>query len=200
MALSFNGATKVISLGSGDTELSVRELWTEWVDWWNTSDNSKYPVAMTQIGGESIDESAGTIIPVYVYLQNGWKVKPQEASHTLNVYDGILLVQGGGDPFNNTNGSFVVRINYQQPVQAISFDTGEGGGGGLTAAQVWQRVIEGGVTAEEMMRIIISGLAGLVSGAGTGTELFKSMDGTKTRIESTVDEDGNRTAVTLDGS
>lgn len=200
MALSFNGATKVISLGSGDTELSVRQLWTDWVDWWNTSDNSKYPVAMTVIGGDEIDPSAGTIIPVYVFLENGWKIKPQEASHTLNVNDGILLVDGGGDPFNNTNGSYVVRINYQQPVQAISFDTGGSGGGGLTAAQVWQRVIEDGLTAEEMMRVMAAVLASIVEGAGTGTERFKSLDGSKDRVVSTVDEDGNRTAVVIDAT
>jgi len=56
---------------------------------------------------------------------NGWKIKPQEADHTLTVSDGILLVNGGGDPFNDTVGAYVVRINYQQPVQAISF-TSEG--------------------------------------------------------------------------
>jgi hypothetical protein len=67
---------------------------------------------------------------------NGWKIKPQEANHTLNINDGILLVNGGGDPFNNTTGSYTVRINYQQPVQAISFATGEGGGTATTAAEI----------------------------------------------------------------
>ncbi len=88
---------------------------------------------MAQVGGNDIDTAAGTKIPIYVFLQNGWKLKPQEANHTLNVGDGILLVDGGGDPFIGTTGSFVVRINYQQPVQAISFDAGGGGGGTIPA-------------------------------------------------------------------
>jgi hypothetical protein len=81
---------------------------------------------MATVGGDDIDLGAGTKIPIYAFLQNGWKLKPQESNHTLNVIDGILLVDGGGDPFINTTGSFVVRVNYQQPVQAISFSTSGG--------------------------------------------------------------------------
>lgn len=134
MSLAFDGPNKVISLSAGTSSLGVRDLWSRWVDWVATGDNSKYLPAFTSIGGDEIDASSGTYIPVYAFLQNGWRIKPQEANHTLNVSDGILLVAGGGDPFVNTNGSFVVRVNYQQPVQAISFSTG-GGGGGLTTEQ-----------------------------------------------------------------
>lgn len=136
MAVSFDGSTKTISLSTGTTSLSVRDLWSRWVDWWLTSDNSKFSLAMAQTGGDDINPDEGTKIPVYVFLLNGWKIKPQEANHTLNVSDGILLVSGGGDPFVNTTGAYVVRINYQQPVQAISFATGEGGGSSPTAAQI----------------------------------------------------------------
>jgi hypothetical protein len=137
MAISFDGPNKRIVLSSGTTSLSVRDLWSRWVDWWLTDDNSKYLRAMDTVGGNDIDLSAGTKIPVYAFLQNGWRLRPQEANHTLNVGDGVLLVDGGGDPFVNTTGSYVVRINYQQPVQAISFDSG-GGSGGLTTDQATQ--------------------------------------------------------------
>jgi len=127
MALAFDGSTKVITLTTGTTVVSVRDLWSRWVDWFLTEDNSKYLPAFINVGGDDIDISAGTKIPIYAFLMNGWKIKPQEANHTLTIQDGILLVNGGGDPFNNTNGSYTVRINYQQPVQAISFSS-EGGG------------------------------------------------------------------------
>ncbi|MCC6824006.1 MAG: hypothetical protein IT579_25100 [Verrucomicrobia subdivision 3 bacterium] len=139
MAISFDGAAKTITLSSGTTTLGVRDLWSRWVDWWLTGDNSKHPLAMANVGGDDIDAAAGTKIPIYVFLQNGWKVKPQEANHTLKVSDGILLVDGGGDPFMNTAGSYVVRINYQQPVQAISFSTG--GGSAPTAEEVADAVL-----------------------------------------------------------
>jgi hypothetical protein len=134
MAYSIDGSTKIITLTSGTTTVSVRDLWSRWVDWFLTSDNSKYPLALTQVGGNDIDPSTGTKIPIYAFLINDWKIRPQEANHTLNIIDGILLVEGGGDPFVNTVGSWVVRINYQQPVQAISFSS-DGGGGGLTPEQ-----------------------------------------------------------------
>ena len=137
MGYSIDGVTKVITLTPGTIEVSVRDLWSRWVDWYLTGDNSKFLPAFTNVGGNDIDLTAGTTIPIYVFMQNGWKIKPQEANHTLTINDGILLVDGGGDPFNNTNGSYVVRINYQQPVQAITVSTG-GGGGGLTTAQATQ--------------------------------------------------------------
>jgi len=79
------------------------------------------------VGGDDIDIVSGTKIPLYAFLVDNWKIRPQEANHTLNVTGGILLVDGGGDPFVNTLGSYVVRINYQQPVQAITVSSGDGG-------------------------------------------------------------------------
>lgn len=135
MAYTFDGPNKRIILSSGTAYVSVRDMWSRYVEWVDDSDNSKYLPAFNIVGGDDIDVSAGTKIPIYAFFLNGWRLKPQEANHTLNVGDGILLVDGGGDPFVNTTGSYNVRINYQQPVQAISFSTGGGGAGGLTPTQ-----------------------------------------------------------------
>lgn len=64
----------------------------------------------------------------------------------------------------------------------------------------WTEIIESGLSAAEILRIVAAALAGQVSGAGTGTETFKGLDETTDRIISTVDNDGNRTSVTVDGS
>jgi hypothetical protein len=79
-------------------------------------------------------------------------------------------------------------------------------GSGVTAGDktdiingVWAKTIET-MTAEEMIRVMAAVLAGKVSGAGTGTETFKGIDGTTNRVVSTVDVDGNRTAITLNGA
>jgi hypothetical protein len=138
MAYAFNGIAKTITITS-QTVMSVRDVYSRWLDWINTSDNSKYLPAFSTLGGNDIDSSAGTTVPIYAFLLNGWKIKPQELNHTLTVNDGILLVSGGGDPFINTDGNFIVRINYQQPVQAITVATG--GSGSIDyaaiAAAVW---------------------------------------------------------------
>jgi hypothetical protein len=135
MAFQFDGETKIISLSLGTTSMSIRDLWSRWVDWFLTGDNSKYPVAMEQVGGNPVNVTDGVYIPVYIFLYNGWKLRPQEATHTLNVKDGILVVNGGGDPFVNTLGTFIVRVNYSQPVQALTVATG-GGSGGATLSEI----------------------------------------------------------------
>lgn len=136
MSILFDGANKLITLTVGTTVISVRDLWSRWIDWAASSDNGKYLPAFKQVGGDVIDGDAGTFIPVYAFMLNGWKIRPQEANHTLRVFDGVLLVDGGGDPFVNTIGSFVVRVNFSQPVQAITVATGGGSsGGGISEEQ-----------------------------------------------------------------
>lgn len=117
--------------------MSVRDVYSRWVDW--VAVNSQWVAAFEPVGGNDIDASAGTSIPIYGFLVNGWRIRPQESSHTLKVTDGVLLVSGGGDPFLDTIGSHNVRINYQQPVQAITVATGGGGGvdNAAIAAAVW---------------------------------------------------------------
>lgn len=140
MSYSFDGVNKVISISS-QTTMSVRDIWSRYLEWVATSDNSKYLPAFRTVGGDVIDGAEGTSIPIYQYLINGWKIKPMEANHTLKINDGVLLVDGGGDPFVNTSGSFVVRINYSQPVQAITVANGGGGGASAedVATAVWDR-------------------------------------------------------------
>ena len=69
----------------------------------------------------------------------------------------------------------------------------------LTAA-IWAYVIEGTHTAAQYMRLFAAALLGKLSGAATATNTFRDTGDTKDRIVATVDADGNRSAVTLDGS
>lgn len=137
MTISFDGPSKLATLSSGTTTLSVTDLWSRWVDWMLVSDNSKYLPMFKTVGGDTIDATAGTAIPTYAFLLNGWRVRPQETNHTLYVTGGVLLVDGGGDPFINTLGAYMVRINYSQPVQAITVNTGGTvTGSSLTLAEI----------------------------------------------------------------
>jgi hypothetical protein len=194
MAYSFNGVSRVITI-TNQTVMSVRDVYSRWADWMAQSDNAKYLPAFNPVGGQAIDAANGTSIPIYAFLQNGWKIKPQESNHTLSVNDGVLLVDGGGDPFVNPTGSFVVRINYQQPVQAITVSTG-----GTAGANPWDQVIEGGYTAADLVRIMSAALAGKVSGAGTATETFRSITDDRNAIIASVDANGNRTAIAINPS
>lgn len=68
------------------------------------------------------------------------------------------------------------------------------------AGAVMQYAIESGWTIETMLRVFAAALAGKVSGAGTGTEVFRGINDDKDRITATVDSSGNRTAIILDAS
>jgi hypothetical protein len=133
--ISFDGPAKIATLSLGTTALDVLDIYSRWKDW-VAAGNAQYPEMFRPIGGDPIDQSAGTSIPLYAFMTNGWRIRPQAADHTLNVTGGVLLVDGGGDPFINPLGSYAVRISYSQPVQAITVSTG-GGSGGATAQQVW---------------------------------------------------------------
>lgn len=60
--------------------------------------------------------------------------------------------------------------------------------------------VETGATVRQAMRLVLSALAGKLSGAATTTVTIRDTNDSKDRIVATVDSDGNRTAVTLDGS
>lgn len=59
--------------------------------------------------------------------------------------------------------------------------------------------VETGYTVRALLRLLGASISKL-SGAGSGTEVFRNMTDSKARITATVDSDGNRTAVTLDPS
>lgn len=73
----------------------------------------------------------------------------------------------------------------------------------LSAAGIdsnWDEVIEGTLTARQLMRVFAAALAGISAGQSTVTGTFRDQANTKDRITATLDGDGNRTGVTLDVS
>jgi hypothetical protein len=68
------------------------------------------------------------------------------------------------------------------------------------ADAVLEKVIEGTLTVEEMLRIFMAVLAGKSTGGGTTTVAFRDVADTKDRVEAEVDTSGNRTSITLDPS
>jgi len=123
MAINFNPVTQIITLDS--FLVSASEIWSRWVDWVVLSDNSKYPIAFTQLGGVAP-------VALYIFLENGWKIRPQELDG-LTTVTGNLLVQGGGNPFTSTVGDFSSLVFLETPLaaQAIVVNSGSG----LTVAE-----------------------------------------------------------------
>lgn len=131
--MTFDGLNKRIILDS--TSVTASEIWSRYMDWLAAdSNNAKWGLAMTQVGGD--DLGGGLYIPIYVFLANGWRVRPMEANHQLTIV-GNLFVAEGGSPLVNTLGSYNVIAQYTVPVQAQSMAT-SGGTGGLTSEQAAQ--------------------------------------------------------------
>ena len=131
MAYTFDGASKLIIL-TGTTTLDLVDLHARWKDWILAGNASVVP-AFRAVGGDI------PAIPLYLFLLNGWRIRPMEASHSLTVYNGLLEVDGGGEPFVDPLGNFKVRINRQSPGIAIGYSTS--GGSGPTAESIAAAVL-----------------------------------------------------------
>ena len=134
MGYSFNGVAKIISLTTGTTAMDVKDFYSRWKDWTKDSGGSKFLQAMSIVGGDPIDEANGIYVTSYIFLENGWKVRPYEGNHKLKVFNGVLLTSTGADPFLQTVGSYNVLVQYSQPVRAESIVI-ETGVSGLTAEE-----------------------------------------------------------------
>jgi hypothetical protein len=120
---------------------------------------------------------------------NGWQLKfPVAGNYTIigNIGANVVPVAG----------VFVDRT------KSAAFSTTSSGGSGPTASSiadaVWTKALEG-LTAEEMMRVMLAALAGKRQGIGSATEQYMGQDGVTPRITLTPDVNGNGTPV-IDGT
>ncbi len=154
MAYSFNGTTKIISL-IDITILDVRDLYSRWKDW-SVAAGSGFLQAMSVVGGDAVDVAQGIYVTSYFFLENGWKIRPQEDDHKLIVNNGVLVDGAGGDPFVPTLGTFNVLVQYSQPVKSETVNIS--GGGGSTPAEIWayssrELTVSGETSIAEAVRI-----------------------------------------------
>ena len=112
----FSGESKTILLtGTGTT--TMEDMYSRWKEWVLIDTNSKFLQAFRYVGGDPTvgDASLG----ITYFLTNGWRIKPFEADHVLDVL-GNLYVDGGGNPFLQTDGDYrvLVRLNVSNLVDA----------------------------------------------------------------------------------
>lgn len=69
-----------------------------------------------------------------------------------------------------------------------------------TVAAILAGIVEGTYDLKEVLRLILSFVAGKSTGGGTAAIVFRNTGDTKNRIIMTVDDQGNRSTVTLDES
>lgn len=184
MALTFDAANLVIESTSSITDLP--EFHAALRDWEDSAVAAVYPVTHTW---KALDLGGGAFF-YQCDLVNGWKLKfPNAGSYQIigNLNGQIVA----------TAGVFVERKTSS--AYATTSIGGTGPGVEQIAEAVWRRVLEAGLTAEQMMRIMLAPLAGKASGIGTDEETYFGRDGVTPRVVSQFDSAGNRLDVQVDG-
>lgn len=150
------------------------------------------------------DDAIGAIYPV----THTWKALDLGGSffYQADLINGYTLKFIGAGPFQisgNLNGTIIdTGVQVERKTSAAYVTTSVGGSGPSAesiAAATWAKLIDG-IPASQLQALFASALLGKVSGAGTGTEVFRDLGDAKDRITSTVDANGNRTSVVLDGA
>jgi hypothetical protein len=165
-----------------------------------------YDVFLTAKGYDQ--KGPGKYTERYVVCNLGTRIIPYDTSHTLTVIGTIITDDGqeGVACFDRSplSPTTIVDINYQPPqVEVIEVNTGSGVSPQDIADirdAVWQHLVESAFSAEQLMRVMGAALAGKVSGAGTSTVVFRDIEDSKPVITATVDENGNRLAITVDAT
>lgn len=113
--ITFDGSTRVIQL-DGATTVSLRSVYSRWVDWAASGSNLRFLPAFSSV-------AQPPKVPVYLTLENGWKIKPLAGSYILILNDGFLYTSDNSDPFV-ASGGVEPRIRFDNPVIAVGYDTG----------------------------------------------------------------------------
>lgn len=204
MSYTVNWTTKVISIPLGDlTLISGSNYSLDASDFWlevrrleaSPADGLWAEQALDFINTQIL--SGITYVPI-VKLINGytWDVASTNKNVSLIGPNSNLL-----DAFIPGNGISVLA-NNSAGKQTITSGSGLDAGQDtkLTRIHSLLDLIEGTFDHAEVMRILLASAAGKLSGAeGTNVQIRDLADA-KDRIDATVDENGNRTAVTLDAS
>lgn len=127
MAYTFDGANKLIILSEGTTSFSVIDLYSRWKQFVQTSDNSKYVYAFTSVAGDPI--GGGQSISPYIFLNttDGWRIRPQEADHELQIIGNLYSVDPSLSLFVPTLDNYTVTVLIERSASALTIVTNAGG-------------------------------------------------------------------------
>lgn len=207
---SINGATRRIYLDVSTVGATIHpmDIYKE-VRTLRRTDEAlrKWETFLTAFG--NVAKGSGKFTERYVRCNAGTRIVPYDASQEITI-NGTIITDDGQEgiacfdraPLTITT---VVDINYIPPqVEIITVSTGSG----LDATQTTQLArihslldnIEGTLDHAEIMRVLLSGMAGLLSGVGTNTLRFRNLANNLDRIVATTNTAGDRTEITLNVS
>ena len=121
--LTYDTANKLFILNSGVTSLDAKvDLYSDAKEDWKTNPAlTKFRFPITAIGGNSI--GGGQFVSPYFILKYGWKIRPQEANHTLVVV-GNVITDDESQPIVATTGAFNVVVRSQITSNSLTVSGG----------------------------------------------------------------------------
>ncbi|MDD5416189.1 MAG: hypothetical protein PHE48_04270 [Candidatus Daviesbacteria bacterium] len=107
--MTYDTNNKLFILNTGVTSFDVVvDLYSDAKeDWLSDPLMNKFRFPIMAIGGQAI--GGGQVISPYIVLRYGWKIRPQEADHTLTVA-GNLITDDETSPFTSVLGDYQVTI------------------------------------------------------------------------------------------
>lgn len=197
--VSFDGDAKVIVVHAGVTTLDIRiDVWSAWVRWQERYQDEIFTLAMRRSGLETTP--LGPTGDVY-FLTNGWRLV---VDFSLVRITGVIF----SDDYDSAYFTpITLNIQYaaeiagvvsaiEVPAVPTSIDTASAE---LIRDTILAAILESGETLADSLRIMRAESAGKVAVVGS-TVTFRDAADSKDRIVATVDEDGQRIAVTTDGT
>ena len=145
MSFTFDGPNKLIICDPGVTTFTAEGVYSRWKEWLGQGAlNAAYePAFENSVGGNAL--GSGLNLGSYIFITNGWKIRPQEANHRLDVVGNLFPVPDTADIFTPTLGSYNVTIalNTSSLTQQVIV------GGGIQASvsdvanAVWDKNLSG---------------------------------------------------------
>ena len=134
--VTFDPATKIITVTqapvSGVVDIDVKvDLYSDGKEDWKTDASlTKFRFPIRAVGGDPLP--GGKSLGSTFFLLYGWKIRPYEASHTMNV-TGNLYSEDGTSPYIATVGTYAVAL--VSSISTLVETASSTGGGGMTLGQ-----------------------------------------------------------------
>lgn len=200
MAISIDWGTKIITVEQADLtnisganySLDVDVFRLALKDLEDSEDGIAFPMTHNHVAPISV---GGVTLARVIEIINGYTISFEDTGTPYSV----RLDGANNNIADVANLIANVSIRSSNSAGLIQVDTG--GGAVLTANEILDnQSIETGFSMRESLRLILSSLAGKISGAETTTVTIRNVVDDKNRIVATVDTSGNRTGLTYDVS
>jgi hypothetical protein len=125
---TFNGSLKLFICDIGTTFIDVAELYSAWKEWVQSGQGINYLPAFEAIGGQPLP--GGLFAGQTYFLINNWKIKPQEANHSLTILGNLYTSDGSPTTVSVAGYTIEINLNTSSQAQGISGST-------LTTDDIW---------------------------------------------------------------